>query len=68
MKQQLLNKLVPLFPKLGLENIDPRQIRLRDKAGEDKLTFVMHDSFVLNRYVTFDGKEVAVQILSEVPE
>ena len=59
--------LVPLFPQLNLQALQPSQIRLREKTGEDKLTSVLHDQRELSRYQMFDGKEIAVQLLPEVP-
>lgn len=45
LKQEIVNKIGPLFPELGLEKLDLGQIRLREKVGDDKLTKVMHDQF-----------------------
>ena len=42
-KEQVINHLAPLFPTLGLDKVDPNQIRLREKTGEDKLTTVLQD-------------------------
>lgn len=48
------------FPEIGLGEIDPARVRLREKTGEDKLTQVYHESREFNRYSIFDGKEVAI--------
>ena len=42
-KQQVITHLSPLFPQLGLDRLDPNQIRLREKTGEDKLTSVLQE-------------------------
>ena len=66
-KDQVISQLTPLFPHLNLDQLNPNQIRLREKTGEDKLTTVLHDSRELTRYQIYDGKEIALQILPEVP-
>ena len=67
-KNQVISHLTPLFPHLNLGQLDPDQIRLREKTGEDKLTTVLHESRELTRYQIYDGKEIALQILPEVPQ
>ena len=52
---------------MDLLSLDARQIRFREKTGEDKLTSVLHDQRELSRYQMFDGKEIALQLLPEVP-
>lgn len=66
-KQQVIDFLAVKFPKLGLEKLDPSRIRLREKTGEDKLTSVLHESRELSRYQIYEGKEIALQILPELP-
>ena len=64
-KGQIIKRIDEAFPNLGLGLLNPRQIRLRDKSGEDKLTQVYHDSREMNRYQVYDGKEVAIQIIGK---
>ena len=67
-KQRVIEAISGTFPELGLGDMDPARIRLRDKTGEDKLTQVYHDQREFNRYQIFDGKEVAIQILDKCCE
>lgn len=62
-KGQIIKRIDEAFPNLGLGLLNPRQIRLREKSGEDKLTQVYHASREMNRYQVYDGKEVAIQII-----
>ena len=66
-KEQVIPQLAAQFPSLGLENIDLNRIRLREKAGENKLTSVLHEKKELARYSMFDGKELAIEVLPTIP-
>jgi len=38
LKLQIIKRVDEAFPHLGLSKLEPRNIRLREKSGEDKLT------------------------------
>lgn len=59
-KKQILDFICGLCTDLGLSNGDVGKIILRDKSGEDKLTYVYHNDRELSRYQIYDGKEIAI--------